>query len=189
MVGMKFSMFSLMMGATCVLVLGGCGDEASETIAEKAIESAAKGEEVEVNLNSDDGTMTITTPDGKMTYKADGESMVMMSDQASVVVGVAAKVPDDFPKDVPIYPGFKVQAATTLGVEGAFSLSGMVSASFDEVKSYYQKDAQSQGWQETISMIQPQALMLTYEKDDRMFQVTATTASGDMTVSITTAKK
>ncbi len=188
---MKFSTFSIMMGAFCVTILGGCGEESSETIAEKAIESStqAKGEEVDVNLNSDEGTMTITTPEGKITYKTDGESIVMMSDQGSVVAGAAAKIPDNFPKDVPIYPGFKVQAATTMGAEGAFSLSGTVNATFEEVKSYYQKDAQLQGWQETISMNQPQTLMLAFQKDNRIFHVTATTAPGEMTVSITTDKK
>lgn len=188
---MKFSMLNILMGAFCAAILGGCGEEASENLAEKAIESAAqgKGEEVDVNLKPGEGTMTISTPEGKMTYKTDGESMVMMSDQGSVVIGSAAKIPDNFPKDVPIYPGFKLQAATTMGNEGAFSLSGTVNASFDEVKSYYQNDAPLQGWQETVSINPPQTLMLAYQKDNRIFHVTATTAPGEMTVSITTDKK
>lgn len=184
-------MFNILMGAFCVAILAGCGQDTPETIAEKAIESATqtKGEDVDLNLNSKEGTMTITTPEGKITYKTDGESMVMMSDQGSVVIGADSTIPEDFPKDVPIYPGFKLQATTAMGTEGAFSLSGTVNASFEEVKSYYQKGAKLQGWQETISMNQPQTLMLGFQKEGRMFHVTATTAPGEMTVSITTDKK
>ena len=63
---------------------------AQERAEEQAIEQQTGGQ---VHLNSDKGTMTITT------------------DAGTLMAGVGSKIPDDFPKTIPVYPGAKADLA------------------------------------------------------------------------------
>jgi len=92
---------------------------AAERMEEKAIERQTGAQ---VNLDSKGGTMTFT------------------SDAGTFVAGAGTKLPDDFPKGIPVYPGAKVDmAAKANNPKGkpAWTLTLETGDSKDQVVAYY----------------------------------------------------
>jgi hypothetical protein len=92
---------------------------AAERMEEKAIERQTGAE---VHLDSKGGTMTFA------------------SDAGTLVAGAGTKVPDDFPKAIPLYPGAKVDlAAKANDPKGkpAWTLTLETGDSKDQVVAYY----------------------------------------------------
>lgn len=59
------------------------------------------------------------------------------------------KIPDNFPKDFPIYPGTKVTSSLTgtqTGKSDGFWLTLSTTDTFDKVKAYYGSQLQQNGW-------------------------------------------
>lgn len=111
-------------------VAAGCqsiADKAAETAVEKAtgVKVDTKGEKV-----------TISTDEGEATISSD------------------AKLPDDFPSDVPIYDDAKIGTAMTNEVQGGKSyLVGMESDDdAAEVFDWYKKAFEDEGWKITSTM-------------------------------------
>ncbi len=113
----------LLMAALLLLVpLAGC-----QNAAEKAVEKAT-GVEVDKNGNS----VTVTGEDG--TVKVEG------GDQASL--------PEEFPKDVPIYPGAKLVVSSSATADGKTTFTAAYETE-DDVKTvhgWYKKQLPKEGW-------------------------------------------
>lgn len=92
-----------------------------EKAEERAIEQQTGGQ---VKVDKDKGTMTIVTDAGAMT------------------VGSGAKLPDDFPKGVPAYPGATVQFAAKTSNSGkdAWSAAFETPDSKDKVAAFYKSN-------------------------------------------------
>lgn len=155
------------------LAAAGCGKKVAEIAAEKAIEYSAKadGQDVKVNIQSGDETMVVESKDGSF---ATGENVA---------------IPENFPKDVPVYKGLKPTMSSTMGGEGSFMLSGTIEDSPDDAATYYSREAAANGWTETTKISQPQMIMLAYEKDDRAMTIMSSSEAGSTSLSITVAKK
>ena len=111
----------LVLAAASALPTAGCkrlAERAAEKAEEKAIEKQTGGQ---VSINGQKGTMTIVT------------------DAGAVTMGELAKIPDDFPKNVPIYPGSKPKVAVKSATGGKDSWSIIVETtdSKDKVVAYY----------------------------------------------------
>jgi len=94
-------------------------EKAEERAIEKSLEKQGGGQ---VSINSQKGSMTITT------------------DAGTFQMGAGAKIPDDFPKAVPIYPGAKPAfAAKSTDPKGkaAWSVQMETPDSKDQVVAYY----------------------------------------------------
>lgn len=98
--------------AACLLfalTIAGCGAIAEEAI-EQAVE-ADTGEEVEIDFDSEDGTLSIEGDDGEefsFDIDADGEGSVMSGsdeDGNTFEMVTGEGVPDDWPGELPIPPG------------------------------------------------------------------------------------
>lgn len=165
---------------TMTLVLVGCGSDSGE--------ETVPGDTMTVQFDKPDNTLTIQTPDGDITFKTDDESgsveLTSSGGTMSAVYGDKAKIPDNFPKDVPLYPKFEPQSALTMGDTGSFALSGTVPATPDEILAYYKKEASAQGWTETVSASMAPTFMINYSKDGRILMITGTTEDGTTTMSI-----
>ena len=155
------------------LAATGCGKKAAEIAAEKAIEYSAKadGKDVKVDIQSGGETMVVKTEDG------------------SYATGENVAIPENFPKDIPVYKGLKPTMSSTVGGEGSFMLSGTIEGSPDDAAIYYSREAVANGWTETTKISQPQMTMLAYEKDDRAMSIMASSEAGSTSLSITVAKK
>jgi hypothetical protein len=94
-------------------------EKAEERAIEKSLEKQGGGQ---VNINGQNGSMTVTT------------------DASSFEMGAGAKVPDDFPSAVPIYPGAKPAfAARSTDPKGkaAWSVQLETPDSKDQVVAFY----------------------------------------------------
>ncbi|MBM3288724.1 MAG: hypothetical protein FJY92_01095 [Candidatus Hydrogenedentes bacterium] len=149
------------------MVQFGCGKEASETTAEKAVESAMKASGQEADVTIKDNAMTVTTKDGSSSF------------------GEGAKVPDNWPSDVPIYDGLKILAA--VAAPQAFTVTGTTGDSLDKLTAYYKEQATKNGWAEDSVMSQPPLTMLSYRKEGekRNLAIVISTEGGQQSVSIT----
>lgn len=91
------------------LAMTSCGKLAEEAI-EQAIE-ADSGEDVEIDFDSDDGTLSIQGEDGEsfsIDVDEDGESSVMSStdeDGNTFEMVTGAGLPDSWPGELPVPPG------------------------------------------------------------------------------------
>ena len=117
----------------------GCGQKASDTVAENAIEAGmkAQGQNADVKIDSD--SMQITTQDGAMSF------------------GEGTKLPDNWPNDVPVYTGLKLASAIATG--DGFSVQGTTGDAQDKVAAFYKEQAVKNGWVEDTTMTQPQMVM------------------------------
>jgi hypothetical protein len=114
----------IVLGATVVVMAAGCkrlAERARDKAEEKAIEQQTGGQ---VKLDTEKGTMRIVT------------------DAGAVSVGAGSKVPDDFPKSVPIYPGSTVAFSATTSETGkeAWTVSLETHDSKEAVAAYYKSN-------------------------------------------------
>jgi len=143
----------------------GCGKKASEIVAEKAVETAMKanGQEADVTIKND--AMTVTTKDGTSSF------------------GEGAKVPDNWPSDVPVYSGLKVLAG--VATPQAFTVSGTTPDALDKISAYYKDQAEKNGWTKETEMTQDKLTMLSYKKEKRSLSVIVSTDGPEQSISIT----
>jgi hypothetical protein len=151
--------------AVLVVLPTSCGKKASETAAEKMIESAmrAEGQKADVTINSE--TMQVKTKDGDMSF------------------GEGTKLPEEWPDDVPVYKGLKLISA--MKTKEGFSIQGTTTDSHDKVAEYYKEQVAKSGWTEDTVMTQPQMAMLTYKKDKRTLAIVISGQNAEISVSIT----
>jgi hypothetical protein len=131
-----------------VLVLfmaSGC--KFGQNIAEEAIERAIEkesGENVEIDL--DEGEMTIQGEDGEVNISSDDDTVKIESDDSEVTIGSGAEIPEGLPNIVPVYPDMEITASwtTTENDKNSYFLSGLTNDKGDDVFAWY-KDKLS-GW-------------------------------------------
>lgn len=184
---------------TVFCALNGCGNK-SDTDAELKIDSDAGsmtikakdgGDDVEIKMGG--GGMTVTSKDGEVvaTQSADGETFTMTTGDggASMAIGKGAKLPDGFPKDIPIYAGAEIQMTSADPASSSFSVQAMSSDAIDKVAEYYKKEMKSQGWTESQGMVQTgdnPMHMLNFEKGESNAVIVVTSQDGKTSLSITT---
>lgn len=137
-------------------VLLGCS-KIKEKIAEKMTEKAAEaviesktGEKVDIDQK--DGKLRVQSKDGKGTF----------------VVG-ENKVPDDFPKNVPVYPGAKVESSMAgTGAQGdtGFMLTLSTPDPVEKVGAFYKDAATKNGGKQQLDMQTPAGHMVSWQTSD-----------------------
>lgn len=108
-----------------------------------------------------DGEVTIDQKSGQVTYE--GTSKEGKVKIASSENGVS--LPDNFPKDVPIYQGATVQMAVTQGNTMVVHLQ--TTASVADGLKYYQNALKEQGWAIETTMNMGDSSMLSAKKEKR----------------------
>jgi len=101
----------------------GCG-RSGEKAQEQAIDKATSGQ---VQVDTDGKTVTVSSPDGG----------------PNATFGSGPKVPDAFPKDVPVYPGAKVvgsDVTTNASGKTGFLVTLQTIDTADQVATYYKTE-------------------------------------------------
>ncbi len=169
------------------ILMPGCGSKPTETVAEKAAEKmlaqalSDTGQKVDVKIGqeSDGLSMTISGDDAegvseiKIGQDTQTFSLSMSGADGKVMVvgGEDAKIPDGFPKDVPLYPDMKLLVVQSMPEQEGYIIQARSDDSVDKVVAYLKKEVAAQGWQETLAMSQagdPPMQMLGYSKDNRV---------------------
>jgi hypothetical protein len=131
-----------------------------EKAEEEAIERATGGK---VHIDTAGQGVTVASPDGG----------------ASVAWGASAKVPDDFPKNVPIYPGASIKGSVSTNDRGksGFVLTMDCSDTPDPVVTYYKTQLGS-SMKSTMDMSSGLGHMMTFQ-DEANKQVVNVVINGD----------
>jgi hypothetical protein len=157
------------------VLVSGCGKakkSISEKIAEKAIEMNMKdadGNSAKVDISK--GTMTIKTKDG----------------ETAVVSGDGASVPADFPKDVYIVKGAKIQMS--MKTPDGYMLNMQVEQSAAKLAETYETELKAQGWKQEGSFDMGETRSLSYKKDERQVAIVMGKSDAATTVMITVTDK
>ncbi len=169
--------------------LGKDGNVASMSIKGKD----GDGGNLDMTMNSNGGQMTIKATDenGKavdiqMNGNGDNSSMTIQGDDGAMkmLTGDAAKVPEDFPKDIPQYPGLKVTMVQTMAEQQMYHIQAQTPDAMDKVATFCKEQYKAQGWTEQSSMNQggdAPMTMLSYEKGERILNIVLS-KDGDATV-------
>jgi hypothetical protein len=107
------------------------------------------------------GEVTVDKKSGQVTFegKTKDGNVTVSANQAGVAL------PQDFPKDVPIYQGAVVQVASTQGKTMMVHLS--VSVPVAEALKYYQDQLKAEGWEIESTMNMGEGSMIAAKKADR----------------------
>jgi hypothetical protein len=156
-------------------LISGCGKaekSVSEKIAEKAIEMSMKSEDgTSAKVDLSKGTMTIKTKDG----------------ETAVVSGDGVSVPADFPKDVYVIKGAKIQMS--MKTSDGYVLSMQTEQSVANLAATYETELKAQGWAQEASFDMGETRSLSYKKDGRQVAIVMSKADEATTVMITVADK
>jgi hypothetical protein len=154
------------------LLMIGCSEKVEEKIAEKVAEKAIEantGTKANIDINKE--SLQITTKDGEM----------------SITSGKSAKVPDNFPKDIPVYNGSVLDMA--MEVPQGHSLSFTTKHSMPKVSEWYLKEMISKGWTKEAHMDMKNQTMLVFKKGERGVNLVITPDNGHTRLALTSVKE
>src|SRR5689334_8100684 len=81
--------------------------------------------------------------------------------------GAGLSVPAEFPKDIPIAPGFKVNMKIMPPGTKSGSLTLTGNTSMPDLQNYYEKEMANQGWKQTTASAQGDVFQQVYSKEKR----------------------
>lgn len=153
-----------------VLLLAACksADESPETRARELEEYAKSfGVDVDVDAQGKDGVVIKQDVGG-----------------AQFQTGKNMDVPDDFPKDVPIFPDLKILSAAKLPI--GHLLQGTTGGARDAVAKFYLAELPKQGWANVTppGAESPAMQSMRFTKDQRAVGITLMRTGADTTVQI-----
>ncbi len=101
------------------------------------------------------------------------------------------KLPADFPSDVPLYPGAKVQSSVSSAqAQGGGHYVGLeTNDAVASVAGWYKTEIVAKGWKVTLSMDADGSSLLGGSKDDRELMVTVSGEGGKTTIGIAVSQK
>jgi hypothetical protein len=130
---------------------GGClGQRIAEKVTEEAIEKAIEkesGQDVEIDL--DEGEITIQGDDGEVNISSDDETVEIQSDEGEATFGTGAELPEDFPAEIPVYNNMDITTSMSGTNDGktSYTVTAMSADSVDDIYDWY--ESQLSGWEIT----------------------------------------
>lgn len=170
------------------LSLTGCekmAEKATEKVLEEAIKADSDGE-VDVDIDINDGEMVLKTDKGSISTKEDGDEVTIKSKDGNVtsVAGENVKLPDDFPKDIPLPEGIELKMAMN-GDNNMFIVMGEVKGSYKGIATTMRSELDDNGWKEVMTVSEENSTGAMMKKDNRALNYGITNNNGSIEVNIT----
>ena len=159
----KFCILCLM------LVLAGCGKTPEQTVTEMKNEDSA-GVDTKVDLQKNEMTITGETEGGGYTDSS----------------GEAAEIPKDFPADVYKYSPSEVMTAMDMPEGGVLVLT--TADDVPTVAEAYKREMTARSWSEQSAVKNGERLILVYEKEERIANITIGSMDGAVQIMVTVTK-
>jgi hypothetical protein len=117
-------------------------------------------------------THTVSTGDGTVTYQDKGKdagaiTVTGKDGKTASLTFDQNKVPDDYPKDIPIYSPAKVIMSQSVSDQNSRNLVMESTDPADKIVDFYKKGLDSNGWKTESNMTTAQMTMFTATKDQR----------------------
>ncbi len=131
---------------------------------------------------------TYTVKDGSLTVEQKGKDAGSMTftgkNGETVAINMnGGKVPDDYPKDVPLYEGTKVIMSNSASEKHARHLILESKDPADKIADYYKKALDANGWKIEGTMKMGELNMFTASKDNRQLVVQISNSNDKRTIS------
>ena len=134
---------------------------------------------------------TISTPNGNVKVEESGnQSTVTVTGENGAKVTIAGegtKLPDDYPKDVPVVGGAKIVMVTS-APDGS-SLIMESPDSFDKTVAFYKQAIADNGWKSDATVAAEKMTMYSATKDTRHLVVQVGESDGKCSVTQSVGKK
>lgn len=184
-------LFSLVFVGICAILLTGCGgskpSETADTLAqqaiEKAVESAAAKEGVQLDLDTKAGQVVVQGQDGSTSFTYGGD----------------VKLPDNAPSDLPLYPGMTILGAVsdTLDEDIQYMIMAETDDAPEKVLAFFNEQFPAKGWKNALDedirqmmQMMPELMnMLSFAKDGRVAVVVITAEGGKTIINIQGGKE
>ena len=153
-----------------IFVLAGCGKTPEQTTTEKKIEEPAS---VDTKVDVQKNEMTLNGA-------RKGEAYTSSS-------GEATEIPKDFPADMYIYRPSRIMTAMDMPEGGALVLT--TSDDVSTVAEAYKREMTARSWFEQSAVKNGERLMLVYEKEERIANITIGSMDGAAQIMVTVTKK
>jgi hypothetical protein len=137
---------------------------------------------------------TFSTRDGAVTVEQKGKgagSMIFTGKNGEkVAINMnGGKVPEDYPKDVPVYEGTKVVMSQSATEKNTHNLVLESSDAPDKITEYYKKGLESNGWKTEGTMNMGEMNMISASKAKRQVVVQVANAGEKRTITQITSDK
>jgi hypothetical protein len=132
----------------------------------------------ETTVETEDGAFTVEADDGGVRISGEKEGV----GEVEGLFGEDAKIPDAFPKDVPVYPDATVVAGMASGEGGMVTLQ--TGDDLDEIVAFYREELQGEGWSLESEMNLGGQRILPIEKAGRSGAVHISRKGDDTTILI-----
>lgn len=137
---------------------------------------------------------TYKSKDGSVTVeqKSGDTSSIVATDKDGKTVTVnigGGKIPDDYPKDLPIYPGAKTTAVQSTSEKHMVNLMLESGDAMDKIAGFYKSGLESNGWKIENSISTAQMTAFTAAKDNRQAILQILDASDKRNINQTTSDK
>lgn len=133
------------------------------------------------------GTFLSKTTGESVDIDQEGEKVSIKSEEGEISFQEGGELPENFPKDFPIYPGAKLAGSWTASSEETegVSLIWETSDSINKVTDYYKEKLTELGWESSFTSETEDSMTLMFEKDDTSGFVGITTEDSKTVISLT----
>ena len=128
-----------------------------------------------VELDEKKGNFTVRSKDGKVDY--------------TINSGPGAKIPDDFPRDIPIYKNARVNAGMSMA--GSKTVILEMSDPGATVMEFYTDSLKADGWEQKTEMNTGPMMVKNFEKGTRRVSINVMSdpQSGKTTATVSSSEK
>jgi hypothetical protein len=129
---------------------------------------------------------TVTTTDGQVTYKEKGKDagsvkVTGKDGKTATLEFHQGRIPDDYPKDVPVYSG-KVVMAQAISEKNARNLMLETSDSAGKIAEFYRKELERNGWRTETTVATGSVSMIGANKDQKQIVIQITDSGGKRSI-------
>ena len=170
------------MFVVCALfILESCSSEKSSEVAKE--KEVVKTEGDTIKVTTEEGTLTVTgdSQKGQVNIKTDDGETIEMSYGTDTI-------PDNFPKDVPIYTPSQVKMTQVID-ENKSVLSLATSDEVSKVTAFYKKELEEQGWTIKNEMAMGNMSLLQGEKEGRVLNLTINQKENETAIAVVVGTK
>lgn len=140
---------------------------------------------------------TIATPNGDVRVEENGKSgqstvtFTGKEGEKLTISSEGGKVPEDYPKDVPVVSGARVVMSTSTSNAGQSGTSLVLEStdSQDKVLAFYKKGLADNGWKLETTISQPDITIIAASKDKRNLSLQIGSSEGKTSVTQVVAAK
>lgn len=162
----KFAYLLLLIPILVILATGACSREKSYETKEGKVTVKEEGKKVEFKGKDEDITVTGDENQGQVKIKTkDGESTISYNKD---------KLPDNFPKDIPVYSPASVQMSQIMDNGKTVMASLNTTDDMAKVAEFYKKALPQAGWEIKADMNMGNTFLVQGEKGEQSLNVSAT---------------